>query len=707
MYKLLILILNVLAIIIIYNWIRRSKKRAGLSYVRFFLHQRTLKYLLSFIGIGGLSFYVVNKVIKDPDLSSPYAKIEHYTKVHEYEKLSYQYGNILRFEDLDETAMDDHFQFVHQMRNHLRETYGPADTWWDKESASRVFLRYDAEPESDVSNLFKGLHFINIGREDSGKFLLDKVQDKSLKYYEYALGRYFKVIQKVDSAETHFFNSIAKGYAARESFWELSLFYYAAGEYQRLKALVHIDENRYIHPYLRRQAFLWSLEPVSYLLTGVYLDIDRLNWYGSLAALLISLIWIFYIWRLDVFEREKWYWVAFTFAASCALIQLVYPLTDMINLVGFSLNNSPFNDFMYSFIGIGMVEEFVKMLPVFIMLYWTKQIDEPFDFILYGSVSALGFAFVENIGYIEANELQNISARAFMASVGHMMWTSTICYGLILNRVKWRKNRLVIFLIFLTIASLCHGFYDFWLINGWAKQFSWLTLIFFLASVHVWFVMKNNAINISNYYSPRIQLNNDPVKYFLLVSFLIILSFEYVGQAMWLGASYANVDLAGNVIYFGYFIVYLAFSFSRFEIIHGYLAPIRVPFNFLVPQLLQLPDYSGASVHLELDQSRLDYDLGNRLKHFFPLRVKLLRRRAVSGEANWYVVKLARKIPLPHGTADTVLLYQRDPYHKFSEVYNQKVFLAAFQNEEDLYDVFVWRRELHAIGWCNARLISE
>ena len=48
----------------------------------------------------------------------------------------------------------------------------------------------------------------------------------------------------------------------------------------------------------------------------------------------------------------------------------------------------------------GLSEEIIKIIPVLIILKTTKFINEPIDYIIYSSISALGFAFIENIQYI-------------------------------------------------------------------------------------------------------------------------------------------------------------------------------------------------------------------------------------------------------------------------------------------------------------------
>ena len=84
--------------------------------------------------------------------------------------------------------------------------------------------------------------------------------------------------------------------------------------------------------------------------------------------------------------------------------------------------------------GIGVIEEFVKFVPFLIILKFTKIINEPIDYIMYASLSALGFAFVENFNYFDDGSINIIHSRALTASIAHMVFSSLVVYGLILAK---------------------------------------------------------------------------------------------------------------------------------------------------------------------------------------------------------------------------------------------------------------------------------
>jgi RsiW-degrading membrane proteinase PrsW (M82 family) len=315
------------------------------------------------------------------------------------------------------------------------------------------------------------------------------------------------------------------------------------------------------------------------------------NWSNIIGigfAFAISVIWVIYVRKLDIFEQEKWLPILLVFALSCATIWLVFPISDFINNQGFVLNGEPVNDFLYCVISIGMVEELVKVLPVLMIISSKKIINESYDYLFYASVSALGFAFIENTLYINNSELYSVIARMLVASVAHMTFTTTIFYGVLLSKYKFKRiaNPLV-YIGFFLLAALSHGFYDFWLINHWATQYQGITLLFFLVTVHIWFTMLNNGLNISSFYNRSIPLRVDRLKTYLVYSLLIIFMLAYLTMGIIHGKIAANQFFWANIFSFGYFFIYIIYSQNRFKIVRGHIVPIDATTNFFIPPLRQ------------------------------------------------------------------------------------------------------------------------
>lgn len=327
------------------------------------------------------------------------------------------------------------------------------------------------------------------------------------------------------------------------------------------------------------------------IIDHVNISINRDSiWYtfvfcGAL-ALITSLIWLDYILKLDIYEKEKKIHIYTVFGLSILLASfLTQPLYDFVDLIGFDLNDNPLNDFLYCIFSIGFIEEFVKLIPLLWIIRFSKAVNEPYDYLLYASISALGFAFSENIMYLNRYGPEVILARTFYSTVAHMTFSSTIAYGLLLKKYRYFKTpKWVIYIFFFGVAIFAHGFYDFWLISPTVKHLSAFTTIFFMITIHIWFTMINNAINISNFFSPQIIINNEALKYQLIKNFLGLVSFSYFYVAITENVANANFFLIESSLVYGYMMFYLVAGLTRFQVIRGYLKPFQIPFNFIVPR---------------------------------------------------------------------------------------------------------------------------
>ena len=317
-----------------------------------------------------------------------------------------------------------------------------------------------------------------------------------------------------------------------------------------------------------------------------HLTNDQLNTHKLLycigVSFCISLIWLLYIIKLDIFEKEKKRHIVLILLLSVVVTCFSEIPYGVIHKLGFTDSELPAYSFIYSVFGIGFIEETIKFIPFLILLKFTKAINEPYDYIFYASASALGFAFVENAMYLNNYGLDIINARALYATVAHMTFSSVIGYGLFL--LKYNKTKLppvVVFIGFYLLAMLSHGFYDFWVINKAVSNYEGVTTLFFLATVHIWFVMKNNTINNSNYFHKDISIDNDQIKMYLIISLLSLFMTSYLYVAFAWDSEKANSFFLKSIFAYGYIMLYLIATLSRFNLIHGMIKPIRVGLNLL------------------------------------------------------------------------------------------------------------------------------
>jgi RsiW-degrading membrane proteinase PrsW (M82 family) len=116
--------------------------------------------------------------------------------------------------------------------------------------------------------------------------------------------------------------------------------------------------------------------------------------------------------------------------------------------------------FAYSVLGIGLVEETVKILPFIVIIRWLPHFDDPLDGITYAAFIGLGFASFENYHYGEYFSGMLLLARGVASPMIHVAFASI--WGYTVGRaVMTGRSLLPAILAGLGLAVLAHGIYDF------------------------------------------------------------------------------------------------------------------------------------------------------------------------------------------------------------------------------------------------------
>lgn len=380
-----------------------------------------------------------------------------------------------------------------------------------------------------------------------------------------------------------------------------------------------------------------------------------------LVSALISYTWYRYLTWLDPFEREPFRWELTVFLLSCSIALAVPRAYGWFEeRTGFTLTGDHWNDWWYCVGVIGGIEELAKLLPLLFVWRLTRQVNEPFDFILYASVSALGFAFVENTGYLRATNLEAVMGRALMASVAHMFFSSIPAYALAMHAHRRERSGasgmpvIVVLLLAFVLAATCHGFYDFWLLDR--SRPGAVTVVFFIVSLQVWSIMKNNLLNISPHYTHRARPASRMFRYRLINGMLFILGVALVAAFVHGGKGAATHLLTINSNSMALMLVLTAMHFSAYAPIPGYLAPLRPPGHVLrwfLPRIEWERDLSGARLELR-PHSRLAFvKRWTGLMAELPLAATVHRRVVVGDETDWYLLDpehtiTVRDIRYPH-----------------------------------------------------------
>ena len=141
-----------------------------------------------------------------------------------------------------------------------------------------------------------------------------------------------------------------------------------------------------------------------------------------------------------------------------------------------------------AFFVAALPEEVMKLIALCIVLHHNPFFDEHYDGIVYAVCVGLGFAAVENIGYIVSSDdwLGVAIARALLSVPGHYAFAVLMGYYLSLYHFSHRsfKNLVCILLV----PVLAHGIYDAIAMSGKVDPaiggFSTALLIYFCVRMH-------------------------------------------------------------------------------------------------------------------------------------------------------------------------------------------------------------------------------
>src|ERR1035437_4108023 len=235
-------------------------------------------------------------------------------------------------------------------------------------------------------------------------------------------------------------------------------------------------------------------------------------YYGATIAAIIPIIWILFLRRIDLFKQLTLLPIIIVCALGALTPFLVQPIYKyIIDPTNIIMDGTIPGDLLYCVVCIGLPEELMKMLPVFlVLLIYPKIIKEPFDLIIFAAVSALGFSFHENILYVFKYGYTVIPGRSIVSSPFHMFTSSIFIYGLIIFRYKKTvRNKWFNLFWFPVFAILSHGIFDFFIITTSSLVFPILSIIYYMIIISIVAVILNNTLNQSSGFSMKVVVNSD------------------------------------------------------------------------------------------------------------------------------------------------------------------------------------------------------
>jgi len=300
-------------------------------------------------------------------------------------------------------------------------------------------------------------------------------------------------------------------------------------------------------------------------------------------ALFIAWIWVDYYRLIDIFEKERFGYIILTFLLGCASVIITFGI-DRLFFEG--VISKPKDDFIYDLLyyifAVGLVEEISKLTPfLIIFIFFRKEVNEPIDFILYASVSALGFSAVENVLYFDSYGAEIITARAIICSLGHMFYTAIVAYGIMRYYYHPRRPYFFSIILFLLFAAFLHGVYDFGLSYPKGRYLLFpITFLNFFASISVFATIINNALNNSDFFTYQRVVDSDKVSKRLLLYYGIVIVIQFILLNIQYDFEYVMWDFKYLILTIGSVIMIACLRLSRFKLIKGRWFPLRYEMPF-------------------------------------------------------------------------------------------------------------------------------
>lgn len=356
------------------------------------------------------------------------------------------------------------------------------------------------------------------------------------------------------------------------------------------------------------------------------------TWDLIVAALLIALLWGYYYTRFKLFEQKDYLLYVCVFLISCIVTPFCAIPYDVLHNVFHIYDDGDFiSNLRYYILGVGVIEEITKALPVIICLWvFSKRMKEPIDYLLLATISALGFATMENLMYFDQyfgnQNYDVIHTRGIITVIMHIFCSTVIWYGFVQTKLL-KKIKYVIICFLVSISA--HGLFDVFLSLDNSTEFY---IVSFLMVIFCFFALKmfyNSALNHSPFFDARIEYGSGEHSLILVAGLGMILIFEFVLDAIRFGAPHANDSLLSSLLVYTVIVMLYSSNFARIVLSKKHWVRIRDFFasNYSPNRIV------GSEVVL----------IGtNKSAHttIFPLYGKIVGLQSYDGTADNYLIKL-------------------------------------------------------------------
>ena len=300
--------------------------------------------------------------------------------------------------------------------------------------------------------------------------------------------------------------------------------------------------------------------------------------FAILAAVCGAMLWIGYFRRIDVLEHERIIDIMIAFIIGFLTPTLALWIYYGLEVVGFNFNGELVNDLAYSVFGVGITEEFSKLIGVFIAFkILKKRINEPIDYLVFAGIIALGFSVRENFIYYNNYGAQIATGRTLISCLVHIINTSICVYGLYRSKLFNKGNTYINSVIGISVAIASHGLFDFFLVQPFLGIYtSLLATVVYLIGINFWLQMINNCINFSPFFNYQKISSITKLYKTIFTWYTIIVVLVFTFDYYYHDISFAIKALIASLIQEGVVLVIVALRASRLKINKRKYFPVKI-----------------------------------------------------------------------------------------------------------------------------------
>ncbi len=332
------------------------------------------------------------------------------------------------------------------------------------------------------------------------------------------------------------------------------------------KALKYVDFSAL------REYFLARGEMSKYFYSLYFGMLLRYHPFFILISFLIVASIGYYLYSIDLFERDSIFRLITIFIIGCAIVPMSLYFSDMYDH-GFNWFSTIAgkSEWLNMVLAVGVNEEIIKLIPFLIAVYVFKWANEPIDYIIYAAVGALSFAFLENTMYFERYNGDIVFARTIFSTLGHIFDSSVIAYGLAYNRFRFKKRVPPIILIpfLVLLAASVHGTYN--TIAGSGGILAFLLLVpFMVVCMALLGGFLNNGMNNSPHFNKKLITGNEGSINMIGTAFVLL----YMVQQcifIYMSGDYDNTSnrVLNTVSLVAIMVIVIAYYLGTFDVVRG------------------------------------------------------------------------------------------------------------------------------------------